>query len=203
MAMSRILGDERRRGVTRQKPWRRRRPRPRSPGLSRGTSERALGLGPHLRPHHRRDGRRLLRHRRHEVHDRRLAGRLADDGPDGPLCPRRGPAPPGCVPWRSRGPLGCREPVLKRSRGLAEIGAVPSVGSVGDSYDNALAESVNAFYKAELVFGPGRGALRDVSHREAVTMSSFTWWNETRIHGYLGERSPPVRAGLRGTRPHH
>jgi len=58
--------------------------------------------------------------RRHEVHDRRLAGRLRDDGPDGPLCPRGGPAPPGCVPRRSlvllrSGPLGCREPVLKRS----------------------------------------------------------------------------------------
>jgi len=73
---------------------------------------------------------------------------------------------------------------------LAEIGAVPSVGSVGDSYDNALAESVNAFYKAELVFGPGRGAWKDVSHLEAATMSWVTWWNETRIHGYLGDRSP-------------
>jgi len=62
--------------------------------------------------------------RRHEVHDRRLAGRLGDDGPDGPPGPRGGPAPPGCVPWRSlvllrSGPLGCREPVLKRSRGHA------------------------------------------------------------------------------------
>jgi len=57
--------------------------------------------------------------RRHEVHDRRLAGRLGDDGPDGPPGPRGGPAPPGCVPRRSlvllrSGPLGCREPVLKR-----------------------------------------------------------------------------------------
>ena len=37
---------------------------------------------------------------------------------------------------------------------LAEIGAVPSIGSVGDSYDNALAESVNSLYKTELIYGP-------------------------------------------------
>jgi len=49
---------------------------------------------------------------------------------------------------------------------------------------------VNAFYTAGLVFGPGRGAWRDVSHQEAATMSWVTWWNETRIHGSLGDRSP-------------
>ena len=40
---------------------------------------------------------------------------------------------------------------------LDEIGAVPSIGSVGDSYDNALAESVNSLYKAELIYGPNQG----------------------------------------------
>lgn len=39
---------------------------------------------------------------------------------------------------------------------LAEIGAVPSIGTVGDSYDNALAETVNGYYKAELIYGPAR-----------------------------------------------
>jgi len=211
MAVAGIRGDERRRGVTtRETPWCRRRPRPRSPGFSHGTSERALGLGPHLRPHHRRDGRRLLRRRRHEVHDRRLAGRLSDDGPDGPPGPRGGPAPPGCVPRRSlvlprSGPLRCREPVLKRSRGHApgrdRRGSFRRFGR--RQLRQRTPQSVNAFYKAELVFGPGRGAWRDVSHREAVTVSSFTWWNETRIHGSLGDRSPPVRAGRRCRRPHH
>jgi putative transposase len=37
---------------------------------------------------------------------------------------------------------------------LAEIGAVPSIGSIGDSFDNALAETVNGYYKAELIYGP-------------------------------------------------
>ena len=35
---------------------------------------------------------------------------------------------------------------------LAEIGALPSIGSVGDSFDNALAETVNGYYKAELIY---------------------------------------------------
>lgn len=39
---------------------------------------------------------------------------------------------------------------------LAEIGAVPSIGTVGDSYDNALAETVNGYYKTELIRGPAR-----------------------------------------------
>ncbi|ETZ41168.1 integrase core domain protein [Mycobacterium avium MAV_061107_1842] len=39
---------------------------------------------------------------------------------------------------------------------LAEIGAVPSIGTVGDSFDNALAETVNGYYKAELIYGPAR-----------------------------------------------
>lgn len=37
---------------------------------------------------------------------------------------------------------------------LAELGAVPSIGTVGDSYDNALAETVNGYYKTELIRGP-------------------------------------------------
>ena len=41
---------------------------------------------------------------------------------------------------------------------MAEIGAVPSIGTVGDSYDNALAETVNGYYKTELIRGPPRSA---------------------------------------------
>jgi transposase InsO family protein len=37
---------------------------------------------------------------------------------------------------------------------LAELGATPSIGSIGDSYDNALAETVNGLHKTELVYGP-------------------------------------------------
>ena len=45
---------------------------------------------------------------------------------------------------------------------LAETGATPSIGTVGDSYDNALAETVNGYYKAELVRGPARPAVEDL-----------------------------------------
>jgi len=58
---------------------------------------------------------------------------------------------------------------------LAEIGAVPSVGQPGRRR-HRTPQSVNGFCKAELVVGPGRWGGRDVSHQEAVTVSSFTWW---------------------------
>ena len=47
---------------------------------------------------------------------------------------------------------------IKYTQRLAEAGLVPSVGSVGDSYDNALAETINGLYKAEVILGAGRGA---------------------------------------------
>lgn len=51
---------------------------------------------------------------------------------------------------------------------LAEIDALPSIGSVGDSYDNALAEMVNGYYKAELIYGPGpQRAMEDRRGRRA------------------------------------
>lgn len=52
-----------------------------------------------------------------------------------------------------------------------EIGAVPSIGSVGDVPDNALAESINALYKTELVRGPGRGPWRTIDDLELATLS--------------------------------
>jgi putative transposase len=74
---------------------------------------------------------------------------------------------------------------------LAEIGAVPSIGSIGDSYDNALAETVNGIYKTELIRGPGRGPWRTVDDVELATLSWVHWYNTTRLHGYLADL-PPV-----------
>ena len=54
---------------------------------------------------------------------------------------------------------------------LAEIGAVPSIGTVGDSFDNALAETVNGYYKAELIRGPARAD----PGRPSKTSSSPPW----------------------------
>ena len=71
---------------------------------------------------------------------------------------------------------------------LVEAGLNASIGTIGDSYDNALAESVNGLYKAELVYweGPWRGA----DDLELATLGWVDWFNHTRIHSSLGYRTP-------------
>ena len=71
---------------------------------------------------------------------------------------------------------------------LVEAGLHASIGTIGDSYDNALAESVNGLYKAELVYweGPWRGA----DDLELATLGWVDWYNHTRIHSSLGYRPP-------------
>ena len=74
---------------------------------------------------------------------------------------------------------------------LAEIGATPSIGTVGDSYDNALAETVNGYYKAELVRGPARpGPWKTVEDLELATLGWVHWHNTQRLHSYLGDVPP-------------
>ena len=73
---------------------------------------------------------------------------------------------------------------------LAELGAVPSIGSVGDSYDNALAETVIGLYKTELIRGPGQGPWRTIEDVELATLGWVHWHNSTRLHGYLGDLPP-------------
>ena len=71
---------------------------------------------------------------------------------------------------------------------LAEADAVSSVGSKGDSYDNALAESVNGLYKAELI--NKHGPWRTVEHVELATAGWVAWWNRHRLHGACGDIPP-------------
>ncbi len=71
---------------------------------------------------------------------------------------------------------------------LAEIGALPSIGSVGDSFDNALAETVNGLYKTELI--RRRGPWRNVDDVELATLGWVHWFNTTRLHGALGDVPP-------------
>lgn len=74
---------------------------------------------------------------------------------------------------------------------LAEIGATPSIGTVADSYDNALAETVNGYYKAELVRGPAKpGPWKTVDDLELATLGWVHWHNTKRLHGYLGDVPP-------------
>jgi putative transposase len=74
---------------------------------------------------------------------------------------------------------------------LAEIGAIPSIGTVGDSFDNALAETVNGYYKAELIYGPARtGPWKTVEDVELATLGWVFWHNTSRLHGYLHDVPP-------------
>ena len=57
---------------------------------------------------------------------------------------------------------------------LAEIEAVPSIGSIGDSYDNALAEATNSLYKTELIRGPGQGPWRTSTMSNSPPSDGFT-----------------------------
>ena len=74
---------------------------------------------------------------------------------------------------------------------LEEIGARPSIGTVADSFDNALAETTNGLYKAECVRGPDAPAVwDDVDQLELETLSWVHWFNEHRLHGYCDDVPP-------------
>ncbi len=71
---------------------------------------------------------------------------------------------------------------------LADAGAVASVGSVGDSYDNALAESTIGQIKAELI--GRRGPWRSIAQLEFALFEYLDWWNHRRLHGEIGMIPP-------------
>jgi putative transposase len=68
---------------------------------------------------------------------------------------------------------------IKYTERLAEAGLVPSVGSVGDSYDNALAETIKGLYKAELIHR--RGPWRSLEAVEYATLEWVHWFNNRRL----------------------
>jgi putative transposase len=72
---------------------------------------------------------------------------------------------------------------------LAEAGAVASVGSRGDSYDNALAEAFNSLFKAELV--RNKGPWQSINDLEIAVAEYIDWYNHRRLHGEIG-LIPPV-----------
>jgi putative transposase len=72
---------------------------------------------------------------------------------------------------------------------LAETGAVASVGSRGDSYDNAMAEAFNSLFKAELV--RNKGPWKGIDDLEIAVAEYIDWFNFRRLHGEIG-LIPPV-----------
>lgn len=70
---------------------------------------------------------------------------------------------------------------------LKDMGISASTGSVGDSYDNALAESVNGLYKTELIYSQ---SWHDLAEVEWVTLCWVRWWNTMRLHSQLNYHTP-------------
>ena len=77
---------------------------------------------------------------------------------------------------------------IRYTERLAEAGVVTSVGSRGDSYDNALAESVIGLYKTELV--RARGPWRGLDDLELATLEWVDWFNNRRLLGPIGYLPP-------------
>ena len=71
---------------------------------------------------------------------------------------------------------------------LAEVGAAPSVGSVGDSYDNSLAESTIGLFKTELI--RRHGPWRTLDEVELATLGYVDWFNHHRLHSEVGDLPP-------------
>jgi putative transposase len=83
---------------------------------------------------------------------------------------------------------GSQYTAIRYTDRLEEIGAMRSVGSRGDSYDNALAENVNGLYKAEVIHR--QGPWRSLEHVELATAAWVQWWNERRLHSAIGHIPP-------------
>ncbi len=83
---------------------------------------------------------------------------------------------------------------IRYTERLAEVGIEPSVGSVGDSYDNALAETINGLYKAEVIHR--RGPWRSFEAVEFATLEWVDWFNNRRLLEPIGNM-PPAEAEAR------
>ena len=82
-----------------------------------------------------------------------------------------------------------REPGIRGvRRGRAPVTTRPAKGTVGDSYDNAMAESVNGAYKTELVWRSK--PFRTLGELELATFQWVSWWNTKRLHASLDYKTP-------------
>ena len=83
---------------------------------------------------------------------------------------------------------------IRYTERLLEAGIEPSVGSVGDSYDNALAETINGLFKTEVI--RRRGPWRSMEAVEFATLEWVDWYNNRRIFEPIGNM-PPAEAEAR------
>jgi putative transposase len=97
----------------------------------------------------------------------------------------------GLVHHSDRGAQYVSIKYIKYTERLAEAGIEPSVGSVGDSYANALAETINGLYKAEVIHR--RGPWRNFEAVEFATLEWVDWFNNRRLLEPIGN-IPPAEA---------
>ncbi len=83
---------------------------------------------------------------------------------------------------------GCQYTSIRYSDRLAELDIAASIGSVGDSYDNAMAEALNGSFKAELV--ALHGPWRTRQHLEVAIIEWIDWYNASRLHSAIGDIPP-------------
>jgi putative transposase len=83
---------------------------------------------------------------------------------------------------------GSQYTALRYVERLADAGALASIGTVGDSYDNALAESTNGLYKTECIYHDG--PFRTVEQLELATADWVGWFNTSRPHSSLDYLTP-------------
>jgi transposase InsO family protein len=81
----------------------------------------------------------------------------------------------------------------RNTQRLAEAGAVASVGSTGDSYDNAFAEGFNSLFKAELA--RNKGPWKSIDDLEIAVAEYIDWFNHRRLHGEIGLVPPAEHEG--------
>jgi transposase InsO family protein len=83
---------------------------------------------------------------------------------------------------------GCQYLSIRYTERLAEAGIESSVGSVGDSYDNALAETINGLFKAEVIWP--RGPWKNLDAVEYATLEWVDWFNNRRLLEPIGDIPP-------------
>jgi len=95
---------------------------------------------------------------------------------------------------------GVQYVAVRYTERLAEAGAVASVGSRGDSYDNAMAEAFNSLFKAELI--RNRGPWKGLDDVEFAVAEYIDWYNHRRLHGELGLVPPAEYEALHQSTSH-
>ncbi|MGK0170909.1 MAG: putative transposase [Gammaproteobacteria bacterium] len=83
---------------------------------------------------------------------------------------------------------GVQYVAIRYAQRLSDVGIAPSAGSVGDSYDNALAETINGLYKTEVI--RHQGLWRRIEAVEFTTLEWVDWYNNRRLMESIGDVPP-------------